>query len=394
MSTRPADPPHAPHDELEPGIRAARKRLGLSQERAAELAGVPLSTFRRWDRLNKPPGNIAMAQAVAEALDTPIEVLWPPEDNPVVAAHLSTLREERARLAEEEALADPEPDETLWEPRPEAPPAPAPAAPPPATTPGIPPVDEILALVDGPPRSRRRPTVSRRVRALGALGLVATLAIVAVTVTLGSSDDPAPSTTARLASPAADRGQRPVAVVALNESERREITAAMERRDYRRAIAIAKSINDGALVAAAERDGARTVLRRASNALDDRRFADARRHLRAAVTYGNPYPARARALYGRLHGLEDRVRRRRARAAASSPGASASTGATSTASPTGGPGSSTSGSTPSAGSNASSTSGSSSTRGSSTGSGSRSSSSSRKSSPSPEPAPAPASADD
>ncbi len=84
---RPSSSARAP---LEPGVRAARERLGLTQEQAAELLNVSVHTFRGWDQGRHRPGNPEQVQLLVSLLKTPIEVLWPPRDNPQVA-HASAL---------------------------------------------------------------------------------------------------------------------------------------------------------------------------------------------------------------------------------------------------------------------------------------------------------------
>lgn len=79
---------------MEPGVRAARERVGLTQEQVAEQANMSIHTFRRWDRGRHRPGSPEQMQLLAMILQTSIEVLWPPRSNPQVARASAT---ERAR---------------------------------------------------------------------------------------------------------------------------------------------------------------------------------------------------------------------------------------------------------------------------------------------------------
>lgn len=79
LDREPADEP------LAPGVRAARMRLGLTQRQVAERMGLSLDTFQNWDRDSNRPGDPAVLQLLALVLETPLEVLYPPDQNPRVA---------------------------------------------------------------------------------------------------------------------------------------------------------------------------------------------------------------------------------------------------------------------------------------------------------------------
>lgn len=108
MSDRQERPP-SPHPSapLEPGVRAARKRLGLTQRQAAERMNASIDSFRRWDRGKGQPGDAGRMQMVAIALETPMEVLWPPSSNPQVAR---ALEAEKQRAAERTQAREPRPE--------------------------------------------------------------------------------------------------------------------------------------------------------------------------------------------------------------------------------------------------------------------------------------------
>lgn len=233
MSPRPDDSidPLAP---LEPGLRAARKRRGLSQEATAALVNASLSSYRRWDRGGSPQ-DPAMAQALAEALDTPIDVLWPPDANPHVDHALRTLREQRAHEAAEAELpaaaASPPPD--LW------------IDEPPASRP-VPDHRELLRTLEGQddlPADTPRP--SRRRRRLLVPATAASIAVVAVAgtaiATTGADDDPV-----RQVTPVVQAG--PTAAQRERATQRAALAEAKDRGDYDTAITVAGRLNDTASV--------------------------------------------------------------------------------------------------------------------------------------------------
>lgn len=79
---------------MEPGVRAARDRLKLTQEQVAARMNMSIHTFRRWDQGKNQPARLEEMQLLALILKTPIEVLWPAERHPQVA---EALRLERQR---------------------------------------------------------------------------------------------------------------------------------------------------------------------------------------------------------------------------------------------------------------------------------------------------------
>lgn len=100
MSGRQEVPSESVRAPLEPGVRAARKRLRLSQKQAAQRMNASIHSFRRWDQGRGQPGDAETMQMVAIALKTPIHVLWPPTNNPHVAQALAAR--ERDLVAGEE----------------------------------------------------------------------------------------------------------------------------------------------------------------------------------------------------------------------------------------------------------------------------------------------------
>lgn len=96
MSAHREVPPSSRTDfaSLEPGVRAARDRLKLTQEQVAARMNMSIHTFRRWDQGKNRPARLEEMQLLALILETPIEVLWPAERDPLVA---EALRLERQR---------------------------------------------------------------------------------------------------------------------------------------------------------------------------------------------------------------------------------------------------------------------------------------------------------
>lgn len=270
-----------PHDvistALEPGVRAARLRMGLSQDEAADLIGANRSTFKPWDRDERRPRDPEMIQAISEALRTPIEVLWPPANNPHVARSLSALREQRALAAAAAQLTDPPevPEPTVAEPpvgsepREDVPPAS-----PPGTGPSVPNPRDILRTLDGAGtgRTRRRFVVPAIVSAL--VALVAGTAIAAA----GSDDAPRPQ---------AATGTKPTAIERGRANQRADLDRARARRDFDTAIAIATNLGDAALVRDLRAAASEVLTRRARSAADrgDLALASARL-VKAKQRYG------------------------------------------------------------------------------------------------------------
>lgn len=98
MSDHREVPPSSRTDfaTMEPGVRAARDRLKLTQEQVAARMNRSIHTFRRWDQGKNRPARLEEMQLLALILKTPIDVIWPAERDPLVA---EALRLEQQRVA-------------------------------------------------------------------------------------------------------------------------------------------------------------------------------------------------------------------------------------------------------------------------------------------------------
>lgn len=294
MSLSPHDPAENP-PAPKPGLRAARERQGLTQEQAAALVNAPLSSYRRWDR-GANPRDPEMAQALAEALATPIEVIWPPEENAHVDLALRALREQRARAAAEARLAQPPTDPDLWDTaspavrpvaarEPDAVPSvagPATSAPGPVAM--VPDPRDIVRTLDGlddpaaslAPRGPRQ----RRFVVSGVAALVAVLAGGTALATTASDNGPSTIPAAVTTGPTPTQRERAAQQAAL--------ARARDRRDFDAAIMIATQLGD--TNAAAElRKAAGELLARRARAAADRGDLDlaTSRLTRARERYGD-----------------------------------------------------------------------------------------------------------
>lgn len=80
-----------PSSGLEPGVRAARVRAGLTQREVADRLQVPIDTFRRWDRGTSRPRSPQRQRHLAGVLGASLEMLFPTDADPHVAAAMRTL---------------------------------------------------------------------------------------------------------------------------------------------------------------------------------------------------------------------------------------------------------------------------------------------------------------
>lgn len=279
----------APPPELEPGIRAARKRLGLSQDEAADRIGANRSTFKTWDRGHRRPRDPEMIQAIAEALRTPIDVLWPPEKNPHVAESLRILREQESHEIPEDALAPLEGGDALWS----------------SPSTSVPDPREVLRTLDGVDdhQTRRTPRRHRRFIVPSLVGMV--LALVAGTAIAAAGDDgdpPPPTRTGPTA--AAVRAQQEW------EAQHAALGRARARGDFDAAISAASALGDDAAVGELRTAAATVLVRRARSAADRGDLTLAKSRLSRAQTRYGDTPASA-VVRRRITAIE-RARRTRA----------------------------------------------------------------------------------
>lgn len=289
-----ADPPNAPDEaqELQPGVRAARERLGLSQRQVAERMGVVLGTYCRWDRNETKPREPEKVLLLAEVLKTPPEILFPPDDNPHVAHTRASWRTAEASAAAPEPLFG---DESS--PGPEVAtdvPSVYGGAPHEGTAPGgVPKPVDVAALITRPPRRRPRGIV---------VAAALTAAAVAAGVAIALPGDPVRSPTeptGAIQNAAVD------APLPVDAEARARLAAANERGDYRAAIAIAARLGDPGAARTARIAATDVLLDRAERAVRRGRVREARRALTEARTvYGDQDPGRASVLYGAIHKLE------------------------------------------------------------------------------------------
>ncbi len=263
----PSDPPP---EGLETGVRAARQRMGLTQDQAADLIGVNRGTFKAWDR-GRRPRDPELLQVISEAFETPIPVLWPTDENPIAAESLRALRDLNAAKAADQAAHGQ--TETILEcDAPKASAAadawvaeqPAEATPPPLT--GATPYGlhrQIEATFDGkhdvapgatpPVRRRRRLLIPAVVSALAVAAAGTAIA------TAGGEDTPT-----RPATPVAQTG--PTAAERERAAQQATLQQAAERGDYDRAISIAARLNDTATTTDLRQTAAGILARRARSA--------------------------------------------------------------------------------------------------------------------------------
>lgn len=251
-------------------MRAARQRMGLTQDQAADLIGVNRGTFKAWDR-GRRPRDPELLQVISEAFQTPIPVLWPTDENPIAAESLRALRDLQAAKAADQAahgqteailesVASKQDAATgAW-----APEQPVEAAPPPSlgTTPyGL--HRQIEATFDGrddvapgttPPARRRRQLLIPAV--VSALAVAAAGTAIAAA---GGEDTPT-----RPAAPVAQTG--PTAAERERAAQRASLQQATERGDYDQAISIAARLNDTAATTDLRQTAAGILARRARSA--------------------------------------------------------------------------------------------------------------------------------
>lgn len=346
-----------PHDVaaegMRPGVRAARERLGLTQEQAAELLNVSIYTFRKWDRDDHRPSRPELLQQISAVLETPISVLWPPRHSlPAAIRSMPRAIDPQLRVnpagmpqhaVDDDALARASAVERESEgmpPRPaspdgnrdderglggdsdEIPRAGLPAWPAPEVATWEPPTAPAAAPTAGPVAPATEPVVTlraesasrsrRRAKAPVAVSLVCVLALavaglVAVLADRGAEQGQQAIPTTRAGKPhgAGTEGQQ----------LRAQMVAAADRRDFDFAIAVARTLGDAAAVASYKRNAAVTLVRRAATAAEAGKLSTARRLLgQARERYGSA-PGAA-AVNDSIRGAErKRVANRRAAAA-------------------------------------------------------------------------------
>jgi len=265
---------------MEPGVRAARKRLGLTQEQAAEMLSVSLNTFRNWDRGANAPRGAARMQHISERLQTPIDVLWPPEDDP----HVRVAREQQ-------------PPPILPQPRPTPPPAAAELLA--RTTPGA--DADLEGMVAD---LETRPWITRR-RLLGTAAATIVL-IVAIVALVGSGSNDAPADEPVAATIPITRQTDPAA------GQRAALAKAEKRRDYPAALTLADELGDRTAHARIATAATDTLLRRASRSIEAGKLDRGRSLIKSAIRgYGNRRPETVKRLRRRARSIE-RARTRRA----------------------------------------------------------------------------------
>lgn len=272
------------HDATGPpvsGVRAARERLGLTQRQVAERIQVPLDTFQNWDRDENRPSDPADLQLLAFVLETPLDVLYPPDKNPRVARvlreHLPTTvapvvdAEKVEALVAADAVAPP--DEPIGSP----------------------------VVVGEPDVADRRPRSHRWVALLAACGVL----IVAAVLVLVMGRDESP--------PVVDHGDARAAEVARqHRATQAAIRTAANRRDFDRAIVLAEGVQDERAAARYRAAAAMTLVRRADMAASRGDLPLARARLRKARARYRTAPG-ASKVNAHIHRIE-RDRRRRAAA--------------------------------------------------------------------------------
>ena len=251
-------------------MRAARQRMGLTQDQAADLIGVNRGTFKAWDR-GRRPRDPELLQVISEAFETPIPVLWPTDENPIAAESLRALRDlQAARAADQaahgqtETVLENEPSEPkmaadAWasEQPPENPPPPVLGA----TPYGL--HRQIEATFDGkddvapgtPPGRRRR-----RLLIPAVVSAVAVAAAGAAIATAGGEDTPTrPAPVARTGPSPAERERA---------AQQATLEQAKDRGDFDQAITIAARLNDPSTATELRQTAAELLARRARTAAD------------------------------------------------------------------------------------------------------------------------------
>lgn len=245
------------HDATDPpvsGVRAARERLGLTQRQVAERMQVPLDTFQNWDRDENRPSDPADLQLLAFVLETPLDVLYPPDKNPRVARvlreHLPTTvapvvdAEKVEALVAADAVAPP-PDEPIGSP--------------------------AVVVVGEPDAADRRPRSRRWMALLAACGVLVVAAVLVLVVGRGESP------------PVVDHGDARAAEVARqHRATQTAMRTAADRRDFDRAIVLAEGVQDDRAAARYRTAAATTLVRRADMAASRGDLPLARARLRKA----------------------------------------------------------------------------------------------------------------
>lgn len=270
-------------DDRVSGVRAARLRLGLSQRQVAERMQVHVDTYQHWDKGRNRPSDPAMLQLLSMVLETPLDVLYPPEANPRVARALLNLER-----SEDVGSGGRQPGDEITD---AADHVPDPVAEPVAVEP--------LALERSgqPHRTGRRR--GARVAVLAAIGLTAALAVTIVAV--GGSNDRA----------AVDgRDAAAAGIVRQDQKARADMKAAADRGDFDHAITVAARIGDVRAASQYRTSAAKVLVRRASKAASRGDLSLARKRLSSATDRYKTAPG-ADAVRARVRRIE-RDRRRRA----------------------------------------------------------------------------------
>lgn len=92
-------------EELAANIRRLRQTAGISQARAAKLAGVSAWTWVQWEHAHRAP-HIWRIPAIANALDCPLAAIY----DPAVIAEVRLADETRERIRQQ---GEPELERTL-----------------------------------------------------------------------------------------------------------------------------------------------------------------------------------------------------------------------------------------------------------------------------------------
>lgn len=285
MSNRPSPSRARPGSPLQ----AARKRLGLTQSDVAEMIGVPVSSYIPWDQGRRKPQDPRVSQAIAEALRTPSDVLWPPEGNPVIGPKLRALRELQATermLARDDHAQDAFADD-LRSPKPGADNTPAPE---PERRDGLASLHrEIAATLDGEDEAAPGATgpVGRRPRRL--IPVAASIAVVAIAGTAIATTSGGESEPARQTAAAVQDG--PTAAERARTAQRAALAEAKNRGDYDAAITIAARLNDTNAAADLRQTAASVLARRARAAAERGNLPLATSRLDKAEKRYGPLPA-------------------------------------------------------------------------------------------------------
>lgn len=244
-------------------LQAARKDLGLTQGDVADMIGVAVSSYIPWDQGRRRPQDPRVGQAIAEALQTSVEVLWPPEGNPVIGPKLRALREQQAAR---QTLAHDDHAQEVTETRLVTPgpgTAPTETGPPgasyglhrkiEATFDGK---DDVVPGASGPVRRTRRKVL---IPAAASIAIVAALGTVVATT--GGNED-----TDRQAAPVVQAG--PTAAERERTAQQATLANAKDRGDYDAAITAATRLNDTSEVAELRSAAGDVFARRARQAAE------------------------------------------------------------------------------------------------------------------------------